>query len=157
MSAQSLAQVGRVELPGFAVVLFRLLPPAAGADHVEPAVAVDVADAQAVRVAARAGDLFAGRARLADRVHLPGLRRILARRETRPFAPGPPCREAALPMIKTRLPLPNRSAYCGVSLQALRQMTVFLPVSRLALRVLVPMARLRPASRSRSGRASHRG
>src|SRR5262245_30183197 len=68
-----------------------LFPPASGADHVEPAVAVDVADAQAMRELLRAGDLLPGAgdrfailhhrrdAWLADRVHGPRLGRILAR------------------------------------------------------------------------------
>ena len=47
----------------------------------EPAVAVQVADAQAVREPEGAGDGLARAARLADRVHLPGLRRVAAGRE----------------------------------------------------------------------------
>ena len=55
------AEVGRVERPRLVgrLGVGRLLPPAAGADHVEPAVAVDVADAEAVREADRAGDRLA--------------------------------------------------------------------------------------------------
>src|SRR5262249_54558598 len=68
----------RVELPRLAVVLLRLLPPAARTDDIEPAVTIDVAHAQAVRVPLRSGNLLAGGARLADGMDLPGLRRILA-------------------------------------------------------------------------------
>src|SRR5947209_1478225 len=47
-------EVGGVKAPRFGIVSGGLLPPAAGADNIEPTVAVDVADAQAVRIAERA-------------------------------------------------------------------------------------------------------
>ena len=52
-----------------------LFPPAAGADHVRAAVAVQVAHAQAVREAGGAGDDLAGAARLADRRAFPRVQR----------------------------------------------------------------------------------
>src|SRR5205823_5804939 len=59
----------------------RLLPPASRADHVEPAVAVDIADAEPVRELHRAGDRLAGGKRLADRVLNPRFGRIGIGRE----------------------------------------------------------------------------
>ena len=52
------AQLGGVKRPGRAAVAprLRLLPPAASANHVLAAIAVQVADTQAVRETKRAGD-----------------------------------------------------------------------------------------------------
>src|SRR5262249_49085573 len=55
-------EANRVELPGFVLDRGRLLPPAAGANDIELAVAVEIADAQAVRESLRAGDFMALRA-----------------------------------------------------------------------------------------------
>ena len=69
--------------PGRGAVAARLglFPPAARADHIPASVAVQVAHAEPVRETIRAGDDLAGTAGLAHRVHFPGLRAILARRE----------------------------------------------------------------------------
>src|SRR5207245_7122047 len=77
------AKTGRVKFPRLAVVLLGLLPPAGRRDHVLPAVAVDVADAETVREFEGAGDHVARRARFADLVHLPGLGRVLTGSEPR--------------------------------------------------------------------------
>ena len=71
------AQLGGVKCPGRAAVAARrgLFPPAAGANHILAAVAVQVPHAQAVREAIGAGNELARRARFADRVHFPRLRR----------------------------------------------------------------------------------
>src|SRR5262249_48834834 len=76
-----LAEVGGVKSPWFAVIFFRLLPPTAGTDYIEPAIAVDVADSQTMREPAGSRDFLARLTRLADRVHFPQLRRIFAGRE----------------------------------------------------------------------------
>ena len=44
-------------------------------------------------------------------------------------------------MMRSRLPSPNRSAYCGVSLQALCQMSCCFHIAFVALGVLQPVAR----------------
>ena len=75
-------------LAGWNVQGVLLLRPDSGCSHQppvqitsRPAVAVQVADAEAVREPEGAGDGLAGAARLADRVHLPGLGRVAAGRE----------------------------------------------------------------------------
>ena len=120
---------------------FGLFPPAAGADHVVAAVAVEVADAQAVRELEGAGDGLAGAAGLADRVHLPGLRRVAAGRE-----PG----HLAFVVLALGLPAHDQHALAvaeqvGVERRLVAGAVpdlVLGPVARLALGVFVPVGGL---------------
>src|SRR5262249_53541447 len=73
------AELGWMEFPGRLAVGFgRLLPPSGGRDHIEPAGALDVADTETMSKLERAWNILTG---FTDRVHLPRLGRILARRE----------------------------------------------------------------------------
>src|SRR5216683_2628980 len=70
----SLAQLGGMKLPRFIApgadatrLASRLLPPAAGANDIEPAIAVDIADPKAVRIPLCPRNFFARLARDADR------------------------------------------------------------------------------------------
>src|SRR6266508_90700 len=52
-------EIGGMEPPRLVANLSRLFPPAAGDNHIELAVAVDIADAQTVRESLSAGDFLA--------------------------------------------------------------------------------------------------
>src|SRR5438309_1219946 len=52
----SVAEVCRMESPGLAVIRGRLLPPATRTQHIEPAVAAQVAHAKTVRITKSSGD-----------------------------------------------------------------------------------------------------
>ncbi len=115
-------------------------PPACRAHDIAVAVAVDVADPQAVCIAKRPWHdlaLFAGHT---DRMVLPQLRRLLAgsQPEHLPVLSWP---LGCTPMTRTRLPSPRRSAYCGVSLRAEAD-HVFLPRTAVLAGVFVPLARI---------------
>src|SRR5437763_1785904 len=130
-----------MKLPRLAIVLGRLLPPAVGAEHVGPLVAVDVANAQTVREFAGAGDFFSGRARLTDRVHFPGLGRV---------GTGAKPGHLALVLFALRLPTHDQYALAGAEQVFVDRRLVTgavpeqmrLPVARLVLGVFVPVARL---------------
>src|ERR1043165_6368924 len=77
-----------MKLPRLAILFFGLLPPALRADDVNSTVAVNVTVAQTVGESLRGGHHLALGARSADRDALPGLRRILARREVTHFSHG---------------------------------------------------------------------
>src|SRR5262249_44901152 len=125
---------------GFVLHPGRLLPPSRGADHIEAAVAVDVADAEAVREAERPGGRLARLARLADGMRFPRLRRVLAGRQ-----PG----HLALLVVALALGLDSHdqdTRLIAEQVDVLRRLVagvvvqdVFLPVPRLVLGVLVPV------------------
>src|SRR5262249_45904357 len=123
-----------------AIVFFRLLPPAAGADHIQSAVAIHVRDAEAVREPLRARHFLAGLTLNADGVHLPKLRRVFA---------GPEPRHLPLVFLALRLPTHHQHALAGAEeIDVLRRFVagtvpdhVLFPVPLLALRILVPVAR----------------
>src|SRR5260370_42579072 len=67
-----------MKLTGFAIIVGGMRLPTTRTNDIQAAVAVDVADTQAVRIAEGSRNFMARRAGLADRMHLPELRRIFA-------------------------------------------------------------------------------
>src|SRR5438128_686928 len=131
-----------MKLPRLVVDLRGLLPPTAGADHVEPAVAVDIADAEAMCKACRSGNRLARRTRRADGMHFPKLRRVFSRREIShlPFV--------AFHLLVFRLKTHDENALAGAEqINILRGLIagavpdyMFLPHSLGALGILQPVA-----------------
>src|SRR5262249_44486438 len=122
------------------VVLFWLLPPTLRANHIESAIAIDVADAQAMRKPKGPGDLLARRARNTDGMHLPGLGWIFAGRKPRhlPFmvlAFGLSTHDQDAFAVLEKINIERRFVTSAVPNH------MFFPIAALATRVLVPMTR----------------
>src|SRR5207244_1655707 len=134
-----LAEIGGMEFPRLAFVLLRLLPPAGRADHIQPAVAVDIADAKPVREFERSRNLMAGSAWLANRVHLPKFIGILAGRKPR---------HLAFVLFARRLPAHDQHTPASTEeidkerrlIAGARPNHMLFPVARFAPGIFVPMA-----------------
>src|SRR5579875_472418 len=134
------AELGWVELPRSVVELGRLLPPTGGADHVEPAVTVDIASTQTVSKTKRTGNDMAFGAWLADGVHVPQLSRVCSRGEKGHltfilFALGLPTHQQDALAIAEQINV-SRCFIAGAVPDH-----VFFPVTLLALRIFIPVTR----------------
>src|SRR5579871_6555907 len=140
-----LAEVGGMEFPGLAILSFRLLPPAARADYIPPAIGVHIADSQTVREAAGPGDFFARLARFTDGMAFPRLVHVFAR-----------CKPAHLSLVlfALRLGAHHQDGFAvAEQVPKLRRFVtravpeeVLFPVPGFALRILIPMTGIpRPA------------
>ena len=118
-----------------------MFPPAAGANDVKPAVAVYVANPQAVRIPLRARNLLARLTRYTDRVHFPELGGILARSE-----PG----HLSHVFFSRRLPAHDQNLLAraeqvdilGRFVTGAGPNDVLFPVPLFAPRILIPISRL---------------